>query len=125
MIIDTSAILAILLREPDAERFSSVIAAASSRRISAATLLEATIVLESRFGPAAGHELDGFLEKGSNRTGAGHLRTGADGTPGLAEIRQGQPPGRTELRAYALSTAPREPLLFKGSDFELTDIAAA
>ncbi len=63
MIIDTSAILAILFEEPDAERIARAIAAASSRRISAATLLETTIVLESRSGPAAAHELDALLRR--------------------------------------------------------------
>lgn len=63
MIIDTSAILAILFREPDAERFARAITAASSRLISAATLLEATIVLESRSGPTVAHELDAFLRR--------------------------------------------------------------
>lgn len=63
MIIDTSAILAILFREPDAERFARAITAASACRISTATLLETTIVLESRSGPAAAHELDSFLRQ--------------------------------------------------------------
>ena len=60
MIIDTSAILAIFFEEPEADHFLSTITAASSRRISAATLPETTIVLESRSGSAAGHELDSF-----------------------------------------------------------------
>ena len=63
MIVDTSAVLAILFHEPDAERFASAITTASSRRMSAATLLETTIVLESRSGAAAGYELDSFLQE--------------------------------------------------------------
>ena len=57
MIIDTSAILAILFEEPEADQFISTIAAASSRRMSAASLLETTIVLENRSGPTAAHEI--------------------------------------------------------------------
>ena len=63
MIIDTSAILAILFCEPDAEHYAQAITMASSCRVSVATLVEATIVLESRGGTAAGYELDALLEE--------------------------------------------------------------
>ncbi|MCY3660911.1 MAG: type II toxin-antitoxin system VapC family toxin [Caldilineaceae bacterium] len=63
MIVDTSAILAILFREPDAEHYATAIALASSCRMSVAALVEATMVLESRGGVAAGYELDAFLEE--------------------------------------------------------------
>ena len=56
MIIDTPAILAILFEEDDADNYISATAEASSRRISAATLLETAIVLESRAGRAAGQD---------------------------------------------------------------------
>ena len=128
MIIDRSAILAILLREPDAEHFERAISAASSRRISTATLLEATIVLESRFGPAAAHELDAFLIRAQIEQ--------EPVTPGQVEIARrawrrfgkgNHPAGLNfgECFAYALAEATREPLLFKGRDFELTDIPSA
>ena len=128
MTIDTSAILAILLREPDAERFARSITAASSRRISAATLLEATIVLESRFGPVAGHELDAFLSRAQLEL--------EPATPEQAQTarqawwRFGKGNHRAGLNfgdcfAYALAEVTREPLLFKGRDFELTDVPAA
>ena len=63
MIVGTSAVLAILFHETDAERYTRAITMASSRRMSVATLLETTIVLESRSAAAAGHELDAFLEE--------------------------------------------------------------
>ena len=58
MIIDTSAILAVLLGEPDAKRYEDAIAAAWPRRMSVVALLEAAMVVESRGGVTAGHELD-------------------------------------------------------------------
>ena len=63
MIVDTSAILAILFRVWFAEHYATAIALASSHRMSVATLVEAPLVLESRGGAAAGYELDAFLEE--------------------------------------------------------------
>ena len=61
MIVDTSAILAVLLGEPDARHFENSIARVWPRRMSVAALLEAATVVESRGGPAAGQELEAFL----------------------------------------------------------------
>ncbi len=58
MVVDTSAIIAILLQAPDAERFSRALAEAPSRLVSAATLLEASMVIETRKGPEGGRDLD-------------------------------------------------------------------
>lgn len=63
MIIDTSAILAVLFGEPDARRYEQAIASAWPRRMSAVGLLEAAIVVESRGGTTAGHELDRLLTR--------------------------------------------------------------
>ena len=63
MIVGTSAVLAVLFHEPDAEHFATAITAAPSRRMSVATLVETTIVLESRGGSAAAYELDAFLQE--------------------------------------------------------------
>ena len=66
MIVDTSAVLAVLavlFAEPDAARYAKAISGASTCRLSAAGFLEAAIVAESRGGTQAGHELDVFLER--------------------------------------------------------------
>ena len=63
VIVDSSAVLAVLYREPDAERYETAIAAAPNCRMSVANVLEASIVVEGRGGEAAGHELDVFLDK--------------------------------------------------------------
>ena len=63
MIVDSSAVLAILYREPDAERFETAIASAPNCRMSVANALEASIAVEGRGGTAAGHALDLFLKE--------------------------------------------------------------
>ena len=128
MIVDTSAVLAILFHELDAERFAMAIATVSSRRMSVPALVETTIVLESRCGAAAGYELDAFLQE-----------AGIELQPVTAD--QAQAARRAWRRfgkgnhvaglnfgdcfSYALAEATGEPLLFKGQDFQLTDIEIA
>ena len=58
MVVDTSAVLAILVNEPDAEYFELALETDPSRLMSAAWVLEAAIVMEARFGAAGGQELD-------------------------------------------------------------------
>ena len=128
MIVDTSAVLAVLFGEPDAERYERAIAGASRCRMSVASFLEAAIVLESRGGAAGGHELDLFVERAlielvpvtANQAQAAcraWRRFGKGNHP--AELNFG------DCFAYALAEATRESLLFKGEDFALTDIEAA
>ena len=128
MIIDTSAILAILFEEPEGDHFLSAITAASSRRISAATLLETTIVLESRSGSAAGHELDAFLSRAQIELEPVTPEHAQTARQAWRRFGKGNHPAGLNFGdcfAYALATATREPLLFKGRNFELTDITAA
>ena len=128
MIIDTSAILAILFEEADADHFISAIASASSRRMSAATLLETAIVLESRSGPAAGHELDAFLKRAQIETESVTPEQAQTARQAWRRFGKGNHPAGLNFGdcfAYALALATQEPLLFKGRDFQLTDIPAA
>lgn len=125
MVIDTSAILAILLDEPERRAFNEAIEAAESRMISAATFVEASIVIESRFGAEGIRDLDLFIE-----------RAGIDLAPVDAEQAQvarrafsrfGKGRHRAGLNygdcfAYALATVLGEPLLYKGDDFGQTDV---
>ncbi len=128
MIVDTSAVLAILFHESDAEHFARAITTASPRRMSAATLLEVTIVLESRSGAAAGHELDAFLQESAIQLEP--VTTDQAQAARRAWRRFGKGNHAAGLNfgdcfAYALAEATREPLLFKGRDFELTDVQVA
>ena len=128
MIIDTSAILAILFEEAEADHFLNTITAASSRRISAATLLEATIVLESRSGPTVAHELDAFLRRAQIELEPVTPEQAQTARQAWRRFGKGNHPAGLNFGdcfAYALAKATQEPLLFKGRDFELTDIPAA
>ena len=128
MIIDTSAIMAILLGESDATHYEQAIATAWPRRMSAVALLEATMVVEGRAGAAAGRQLDMFLDKAEIEL--------APVTPEHVEAarrawrRFGKGNHRAALNfgdcfAYALAKTTGEPLLFKGDDFAHTDVEAA
>jgi uncharacterized protein with PIN domain len=75
MVIDTSAILAILLQEPEAERFGRAIALASTRLISAASLLEAGMLVHYRFGEGGNSDLDRLIHILRNRDRTGYRTT--------------------------------------------------
>lgn len=126
MVIDTSALLAILLDEPEAEDVAAAIERNVPRLLSAANLLEASIVIEARKGEAAGRELDLLLYRGeidvvpvdrdqAEAARAAWRRFGKGRHP--ASLNYG------DCFAYALAKTRRLPLLFRGEDFARTDIA--
>ena len=128
MIVDTSAVLAILFHESDAERYARAITMASPRRMSVATLLETTIVLESRSGAGAGHELDAFLEEAAIELEPVTPAHAQAARRAWRRFGKGNHPAGLNFGdcfAYAFAEATREPLLFKGQDFELADIEVA
>jgi ribonuclease VapC len=125
MVIDTSAILAIAFDEPEAAVFERLIANDAVRLISAASVLEASMVIETRQGEAGGRELDLWLYK----AGIDIIAVDADqlGTARRAWRRYGKgrhPAGLNygDCFSYALAFNREEPLLFKGEDFSKTDI---
>ena len=128
MIIDTSAILAVLFGEPDAGRYERAIAGALHCRMSVANFLETAIVLESRSGSAGGDELDLFLDRAQVElvpVTAGHAQAARRA---WRRFGRGNHPAALNFGdcfAYALAEAAGEPLLFKGRDFALTDIEPA
>jgi len=128
VIVDTSAVLAILFHEPDAEHFATAIARASNPRMSAASLLEASIVLESRSGPAAGYELDAFIHEAGIELEAVTAEHAQAARRAWRRFGKGNHPAGLNFGdcfAYALAETTRRPLLFKGGDFDLTDVEAA
>ena len=128
MIVDTSAVLAVLFGEPDAERYERAIVGASRCRMSVASLLEAAIVLESRSGAAGGHELDVFVERALIELAPVTAEHAQAARRAWRRFGKGNHPAGLNFGdcfAYALAEATREPLLFKGRDFALTDIEAA
>jgi len=128
MIVDTSALVAILLDEPDAEKLSATIAANTPRIISAVSVLEASIVIESKKGEAGLALLDELLNLAQFEIVAFD-----DAQQQLARVayrRYGKgrhPAGLNfgDCCAYALAKVRNEALLFKGNDFNQTDITAA
>jgi len=125
MVIDSSAIVAILLVEADRERFTNLILEAETRAISAANVLESGIVLESRRGEAAGHEFDLFL----NQAGVDIVPVDAEqieiARMAWRRYGKGRHPAALNFGdcfAYALAKLLDEPLLSKGTDFARTDI---
>lgn len=126
MVIDTSAILALLFNEPEAEDIEVALDEDPVRLLSAASCLEAAIVVEARLGAAAGREFDLLLHKAGIEVVA--VTSEQVDVARSAWRRFGR--GRHEAGlnfgdcfAYALAATAAEPLLFKGSDFSKTDIA--
>src|ERR1700747_214787 len=125
MVIDTSAIVAIALNEADAAELEVRIADDPVRLISAATVLEATIVLETRLGDAGGREFDLWLLK----IGAEIVPIDAEQTNVARRAWRRYGKGRHaaalnygDCFSYALAVTRGEHLLFKGEDFTKTDI---
>ncbi len=125
MVLDTSALLAILNDEPEADAFRLAIEADPVRLTSAASLIEASIVIESRVGEVGGRELDLVIHKAGIRivdvdTDQAELARAAFRRFGKGRHRAGLNFG--DVFAYALSKSSGEPLLFKGEDFARTDV---
>ena len=127
MIIDTSAVLAVLLGEPDAEHYERTIAGALPRRMSVVGLLEAAIVLESRGGTAAADELDLFVQTAEIELAGVTVEQAQAARRAWRRFGRGNHPAGLNFGdcfAYALAHTSNEPLLFKGKDFSRTDIEA-
>lgn len=128
MVVDSSALLAILLDEPEREDFIREIAEVGDPVISAATLLEASMVMESRFGAAGVTKLDEFLAAAEVRTIALDDMQAYVALEGFHHYGKGRSPAGLnfgDCLAYGLAMAHGRPLLFKGDDFRHTNVEAA
>lgn len=129
MIIDTSAIIAILRAEPEAYEFAAAIEAARSLHVSAVNFVEAAIVIDGSRDPIASRQFDNFVteaelriepvDEAQARIAREAYRDFGRGSGHPAKLNFG------DCFAYALSRTRREPLLFKGRDFTHTDIVPA
>ena len=129
MILDTSAIIVTIAREPDAALFQNAMLGADSLAMSAVTALEARIVLQGRYGAAAVEAFESLVE------GAQVEIVPFDA--GMAEFafaafrRYGKGQGHpaqlniVDCAGYALARMRGEPLLFKGNDLDRTDVGRA
>ena len=128
MIVDASALLAILFGEPDAGRHEDAMASAVPLRMSVANVLEASIVVERRGGVTAAHELDTLLERAEVELVPVTVEQLEAARRAWRRFGKGNHPAALNFGdcfAYALARTTGEPLLFKGEDFARTDIEAA
>ena len=128
MIVDSSAVLAILFSEPDARRHAGAIMAASPCRMSVANVLEASIVVERRGGDTAAYELDTLLESAEIElvpVTVAHLEAARRAWRRFGKGNHPAALNFGDCFAYALAKVTGEPLLFKGEDFAQTDIKGA
>ena len=126
MIVDSSALLAILFGEPDAAAYARAIVAAEGRKISAANWLETAIRIDSGSGAIGSNAFDDLIREASievvpvtreqAQLARAAYRAYGKGSGNPAQLNFG------DCFAYALAKATGEPLLFKGSDFAATDI---
>jgi ribonuclease VapC len=128
LVIDSSALLAILLREEPADRLLAALLGASSRRVSAASVLEASLVLVARLADRGDLELDAVLRELALEivpVTVEQLRLARDAG---VQFGKGQHPAGLnfgDLFGYGLAASLGEPLLFVGDDFARTDVPVA
>jgi ribonuclease VapC len=128
MIIDSSAIIAILRAEPDAPAFAHAIAAATERRLSAVNFVESAAIIDASRDPIASRRFDDFMQEAGiavepvtesqARIAREAYRDFGKGSGHPAKLNFG------DCFAYALAKALREPLLYKGEDFSRTDVVS-
>jgi ribonuclease VapC len=125
MVIDTSAIVAILGMEPESARLAQAIEADPNRLISAATVVETGLVVESRYGAAGGRELDLLIAKAGfsiESVSVDHADIAREAWRRFGKGRHSANLNFGDCFSYALAKGTGEPLLFNGDDFTLTDI---
>ena len=125
MVIDTSAVSAILRGEPEANEASRLIADAGRRVMSAFSLLESSLVITARKGPAGERELDLLVHKAGIEVVALTAEHVEIARGAWSKYGRGHHPAGLNIGdccSYALSKYLGEPLLFKGSDFAQTDV---
>lgn len=129
MIIDASALLAILRNEADGQVFADAIETATTRRLSTATFVAAAIVIDRSNNPISSRRFDDLIEdaqliiepvtESQARLARAAYRDFGKGSGHPAQLNY------SDCFAYALAKELKEPLLFKGSDFAQTDITPA
>jgi len=128
MVIDTSALIAILFGEPEALSFTRAVADESRKLISAFNDLETGIVVEARKGEAGGRELDLLLHRAQIEIVAMTADQAELARTAWRKYGRGNHPAGLNIGdccAYALAKYSGESLLFKGNDFSQTDIRPA
>lgn len=126
MVLDTSALLVILLDEPESPAFRNAIEEDPVRLLSAPSLLEAALVVEARFGEAGGRELDLLIHKAEIQVVVFDADQAELARDAWRQFGRGRHPAGLNFGdcfSYALAKVSGEPLLYKGGDFSLTDVS--
>lgn len=127
MIVDTSAVIAILRNEPDADRYIEALAHADSPRMSAATFVEASVVVDANADPVLSGRFDDLVAdiaiepvtRAHAEVARRAYRDFGKGSGHPASLNFG------DCFSYALARVADEPLLYKGDDFGHTDLMSA
>jgi ribonuclease VapC len=128
VVIDSSAILAILQKEPEAAAFTAAVSGASERYISAVSALEASIAAMSKRGMAGAQNVEDFITGTALQIVPFDTEQLAIARSAYQRYGRGRHPARLnfgDCAAYALAKSLGQPLLFKGGDFAQTDISPA
>lgn len=129
MIVDSSALVAILRREEDADRYARALAASARSRLSAATYLEVGIVIDGHGDPVLSRSLDALLRTAAIEVVDLTVRQAVLARDAHRDFGRGSGhPARLnygDCFAYALAKDTDEPLLYKGDDFVHTDVRSA
>lgn len=128
MILDTSAMVAILYREPEAADFAQLIHDAGACRMSVASYVELSMVVESQLGPEGMRQAEAFFRRAGVVVEPVTVEHGELARQAFLDFGKGRHKAGLnygDCFSYALAKATGEPLLFKGNDFGQTDIGAA
>lgn len=126
MILDTSAILAILYREPEAADFTRLIHDADICRMSVANYVELSMVIENQLGPEGMRQAEAFFRRAGIVIEPVTINQGDLARQAFLDFGKGRHKAGLNFGdcfSYALAKATGEPLLFKGNDFKHTDIS--
>ena len=125
MVVDTSALLAILQDEPERRRFNEALESADSRLMSVATLVEISIIIESRYGAEGLRDLDLLLERAGIELAPVDVEQARVARAAYSRFGKGRHAAALNFGAcfsYAVARVLGEPLLFKGDGFSRTDL---
>jgi len=128
MVIDSSAIVAILFGEDDAKELAATIVAAETRLMSAALFLGTAIVVESRYGEAGSEKFDQLLKTAKIQIEPVTAEQAESARIAYRSFGKGRHPAKLNFGdcfSYALAKVSGFPLLYKGNDFVQTDVSLA
>ena len=128
MILDSSAVVSILLREAGADELEAKVAVAGVLGIGAPTVVETLMVLSSRFGPGAAGHLEGFLQRSDAVVvsfSEEHAREAAEAFARFGKGRHRAALNFGDCMSYAVAKLAGQPLLCTGNDFAKTDLELA